>query len=186
MSRFVHFAAGLVLGLVVGATPCAGGQTVEVLAGAGSYRPALGDIRDVLVLEDESDRALSIAARSIGKDYWTEVGWTRYHGSDPRGIFDLRVDAVSGTYLVALGKAVRPLLGLGTDLLFMRRDAGLESTSNDILWGAHSTAGLAVYAASWLSAELRWTYLWSRQSTFDGTEYDLGDAFWSLRVGLGI
>jgi len=165
-------------------------QDLTILAGSTSYQPALEDLREVLAYGDAEDQAMALALRVPIPDkpgQWSEVCWHRYEGADRRGIFDLQLDVISVTQLARIDSGdLRPLLGLGGTAILMRRDMGLAETSNDWLWGFHGTAGMAWHLVPWLSLEARGTYLWSRQSTLGGTEYDLSDSYWSLSVGLSL
>lgn len=153
--------------------------------GLARYKPTLEEARKYTVeagygeLTDDSDQSIFVSLRvPTKKDSWSEVSYMKWSGESTNGNFKINVHNFGTTYLaIATTKTVSPYLGAGGNLIYMRREISgfFDTTHNDWLWGLNGTAGLCVNILPWLGVEARYMYIWSKQSTLGGTEYDLGD-----------
>ena len=164
--------------------------------GLVNYTPALEDIRDELsnsgqgTLEADQDTGWMVGLYAAGKkEYWSEVTYGRWSGEADSGTFSLELHNISASAFFQSPGKVTPLLGVGSTVIYMHREGsasmqGLDIKNNDWLWGLHGFAGIKGRVANVITLEGRYCYLWSKQSTLGGVEYDLGDAFWLVALGL--
>jgi len=167
-----------------------------IWGGLVNYTPNLEEVREELAesgqgnLTAEQDTGWMVGLYAAGKKaYWTEASYGRWSGEADRGTFAIDVHHISASAFFQTPKTVTPLLGVGSTIIYLHREGsasmrGLDVTNNDWLWGLHGWAGLRRRISKRVSLEGRYFYLWSKPSTLGGIEYDLGDAFWLVAVGL--
>ena len=184
------------LGTGVEAAPKNGKFSVGVIG----YTPSLDEVRKQVVsdghgpLVDDSDRSIFVSLTMPdpkgNEGLWIDVYYSRYGGESTDNEFEIDVHNGGASYLILVpSDYVVPFGGVGANILYMRRhqeftfsDDGI--THNDWLWGLNAQAGICVAPLPWVGVEARYLYLWSRQSTLGGTEYDLGDSSVALTVSL--
>lgn len=162
--------------------------------GIARYTPTLEQVRKYSVdagygeLIDDSDQSIFVGLSvPTKKEYWSEISYMKWSGESSNGDFQINVHNFGATYLIiASTKTMFPYVGVGGNVIYMRREIGgfLDTTHNDWLWGLNGTVGLCVEVLPWLGVQARYMYVWSRQSTLGGTEYDLGDGVLSGAVAL--